>query len=243
MKLKNIKVIDTNRSNVTFVCNVGAAVARGKYINFLHDDDYLLPGGLCALIHTAEKTGCRWIIGSAQVVDDKGGLLSAVESRSKGNLLADLLAGESPHMSYCLLERQTFLDVGGFDPAMKIYEDRDLCWRLAIHHDVHSTDQVVACVRVSGSPGSAFDFSTIGTFSRMIRERILSAPDALRRVQDSARRSVVLRGRVSRQCVFSAMLNLQAGQIWTALNRLTWCCRVTGLHFLFPGFWRGVLLR
>ncbi len=244
MQDKKVRVIDTNRSNVTFVCNVGAAAARGRYVNFLHDDDYLLPGGLCALVDAARSSGCRWAIGSAQVVDEEGQPLTEVDSSgATGNLLAELLVGECPHMSYCLVEREAFMEAGGFDPIMRIYEDRDLCWRLALRWDVHSTPARVACVRVSGSPGSAFDFRTIGTYSRMIRDRILSSPSALRRLQDSVRRSVILRGRACRHCLFAGALNLKGGQVWAALSRLTWLVRLAGAYVILPAFWKGLLLR
>ena len=44
-----VKVIDSHSSLIP-VSNLGARMATGKYINFLHDDDYLLPGALNALV-------------------------------------------------------------------------------------------------------------------------------------------------------------------------------------------------
>jgi glycosyltransferase involved in cell wall biosynthesis len=39
-----VTVVNTNRAKLCMARNVGAAVATGKYLYFLDDDDYLLPG-------------------------------------------------------------------------------------------------------------------------------------------------------------------------------------------------------
>lgn len=246
MRSPQVQILNTQRAGVTFVCNAGAAHARGRYLKFLHDDDYLLPGGLRAMIEAAQSADRRWIIGSAQVVDDDGAPISEIASGATGNLLASILAGEAAHMSYCLIERKAFLDAGGFDSQMKIYEDGDLCWRLALRHDVGSTPQKVACVRISGSAGSAFDFNVMPTYFRLLRERILNTPEAFARVRDSAHHSPAwIRGGVLRQSLVSAALHLRAGRVWMALSRLSWCARApaAGSALFTAAFWRGVLLR
>ena len=45
LKSPRIKVVNTNRVERCVARNVGAALASGKYLHFLDDDDYLVSGG------------------------------------------------------------------------------------------------------------------------------------------------------------------------------------------------------
>ena len=237
-----IRVITTSRSGVCMACNAGAAIARGKYLKFLHDDDYLLTGGLAKLLEVAENSGCVWAIGGSRVVDELGRVLAEHGDRViPGNSFALWIADEVVHIDECLISRQAFIQVGGFDPAIKIAEDRDLECRLALHYEVAGTDRVVACIRVAGSDGSAFDFANIAHYWRLIRERAFDAPDALCRVQDSVETDVVLRGRVCRSYLNSGVLNLRSGKVWLAGSRFTCSLRLMGWHCLTKQFWLGLL--
>ncbi|OQA20035.1 MAG: Glycosyl transferase family 2 [Chloroflexi bacterium ADurb.Bin360] len=238
---RGVRVIDANRCRLNFVCNLGAAVAKGKYLKFLHDDDYLLPGGLRALVESAERTGATWVVGGSQVLDDGGGVLFTIDRPGlSGNWFATSVVGEVVHMSDCLISRQAFMEVGGFDPQVKISEDRDLECRLSLQGDVASTNHVVACVRVSGSAGSAYDFSNIVIYSRLVRERAFDAPGAFARIIDSVRSSAYLRGRTVRGYLYSGVLNLLARKVWLAGSRFTCGLRLANWHVVQPAFWRGV---
>lgn len=50
-----VQIITTNQVGRAIGSNVGAALARGKYLHFLHDDDFLYPGAIKALLEAAEK--------------------------------------------------------------------------------------------------------------------------------------------------------------------------------------------
>lgn len=237
-----ILVITTNRSGVCMACNTGAAIAKGKYIKFLHDDDYLLIGGLTKLLEAAENSGFAWAIGGSRVIDHEGQLLAEYGNRAvPSNSFALWIADEAIHIDECLISREAFLQVGGFDPVMEIAEDRDLECRLALHHQVAITDSVVACIRVAGSTESSFSFTNIAHYWRLVRERAFDAPNALSRIQDSVKTDTVLRGRACRGYLKSGALNLRSGRVWLAGSRFTCCLRLMGFHCLSMQFWRGVL--
>src|SRR5688572_742999 len=71
-KHPQVRVIITNRAERSLACNVGAAIGRGKYVKFLHDDDYLLPGALRRLLELAEAApeSAVWFYGALNCVDN-----------------------------------------------------------------------------------------------------------------------------------------------------------------------------
>ncbi|MEZ4555379.1 MAG: glycosyltransferase family 2 protein [Caldilineaceae bacterium] len=76
-----------------------AEMAAGKYINFLHDDDYLLPGALRALMDAAEASGDVWVCGAYNLIDDDGRFMSTVRPVFRKNFFAKLVAGECLHLA------------------------------------------------------------------------------------------------------------------------------------------------
>ncbi len=236
----NITVIDSHRSGLAHACNTGAAIAKGEYLQFLHDDDYLLDNGLIALLSAACNSGCKWVIGSAVITDDNGNKLYEIDSSNvRGNILAEFVANASSHVSYCLFHRRTFLKLGGFT-VMNSCEDRDLFARFALYHDVSSTTMPVSCVIRSGGAASHYRNMDIKRDYRMTRERILDT-SYQKRLSDSLKGRVSLRGRVCRQMIFSSILHLLKLDIFRSLDRFFWSCYFAGFYIVYPSFWRGLL--
>ncbi len=240
----NIVVVETNRTGLCFACNAGASIARGDYLKFLHDDDYLLEGGLIALLAAAHNGRYKWVIGSALIVDDNGNKVYALDSSDvKGNILAEFMAGESIHVSYCLFHRQAFLDLGGFNTEELKYsaEDRDLAARFASRFDVTSTSRQVACVRLSGGGASAYSSVNTAYYHNLARERIFSFRKFHKRLSDSLKRRTSLRGRVCRQMLSSSLLNLNQRNVCLTIDRLFWCVYFASGYVFYPAFWTGLL--
>lgn len=237
----NIMIINSNRSGLAHACNTGASIARGEYLQFLHDDDYLLENGLIELLAAACNSGCRWVIGSAIIVDDDGNKLYEIDSsNTTGNIFAEFVANASPHVSYCLIYRRTFLEIGGFT-VMRSCEDRDLFARISLYHDVTSTKVPVTCVIRSCGQASHYRDMDIRDDYRATRERILDTRHYQRRLSDSLKRSVSLRGRVVRQMIFSSILNLKNMDVFRSLDRLFWSCYFANRYVIYPSFWKGLV--
>lgn len=237
-----VKVINSH-SNMIDALNKGAELASGTYINFLDDDDYLLPGALKALLDKAKSTDCDWVYGAYNLVDDDGNFISVVQPQIRGNILALLVGGENLHFAASLIRRDAYLKAGGMDPQVLIWGDLDLECQIALLGDFDGISSVIAVVRLSGGAGSLFDYSGLTQDYRRIREKVFNTHDALARIQDSVQGNVFLRGRACRAYLFSAVLNFLAGHIIVASGRVISLLRLAGLQPALPDFWRGLFFR
>lgn len=240
LKSESVKIENTYHCERSVARNVGAAIASGKYLHFLDDDDYLLPGGLRALLDVAETSECDWIYGAHNRVDNEGNFMSLNRPPIRGNIFGLLLAGESIHLCPSLIKRDAFLRIGGFDPLLTTIEDRDLQSRIALTSDFERTDYVIGNVRIGPGGESTTDWSNAKQDNRTVREKLLNAPEALLRLLDSVQGNVHLRGRCCRAYLLSGFLNLKSGQIFIALSRFFSVFGLAGFYPLLPEFWRGL---
>ena len=133
---EQVRVIDTNRHERSVARNTGAAVARGKYLHFLDDDDLILPGALNAFWELSQAREAAWYYGSYQTVDNNGDFVSEFQPDLNGNIFAWLVAGEAIPLQASILRNSDFFAAGAFDPQITGIEDRDLGRRMALQGDI-----------------------------------------------------------------------------------------------------------
>ncbi len=223
--------------------NTGAAIAKGKYLHFLDDDDVLLPGALEAFWIMDQQTTADWFHGGWRTVNNEGEQVAEFRPPLDGNISALLVSGEALPFQASLLRTSTFFKVGGYDPLPEVIgvEDRDLGRRLAQVGTVAHVPAVVARIRI-GEAGSTTPWSATAERDRCSRDKALSALGAFSKLHQSAR-VPYWRGRVCRAYFASAAWNFHGGNVITAISRVFPALSFAAPSFLARGFWTGLRTR
>jgi GT2 family glycosyltransferase len=153
-------------------CNIGAKAARGKFLLFLNNDVLITPGSVDGLVARYKSSFSPGAIGPKFLYPNgllqEAGAFVLTSGRSfqqgKGGIEPDRHFARGVHIvDYCsaaclLIERDTFMKHGGFDPIFEpaYFEDADLCFRLrakglytyyasdvSVYHEENATSAVL----------------------------------------------------------------------------------------------------
>jgi GT2 family glycosyltransferase len=140
-------------------------VAKGRYFYFLDDDDMASPQTLAKMVGRLDETGHGVAIGVVRPFGPEGSKVVAAEKehyeaaqktmkrlRTRFMLVSHLLFKPSIIVcSACMIRRQAFDELGGFDPALPLYEDVTMYIR-AIRRFGYDFVNAVLLERRTGEP-------------------------------------------------------------------------------------------
>lgn len=249
---ERVRIIDTNRHNRSVARNTGAAIARGRYLHFLDDDDWMLPDAFESLWELASASQAAWLYGAFRLVDNAGKTVVEVFPDERDNCYVQLIAGEWIPLQASLIESKAFFAVGGFASLHSLlggYEDIDLSRLIVRHCDMAGTPNVVTSIRV-GDVGSTTNYVDMFNQNRQSREKALSTPGSFARMRASVSvspsDSSYWYGRIIYYYLASLRWNLQHKRLFTAASRGVYALAgfsVAGRHILSARFWCGVSKR
>ena len=140
--------------------NTAVRASVGEFVALLDADDVWLPCRLAeSLKILAERPEAGLAYGLVTNIDAEGrpaGTFWGNPKYSEGHIAPHIYMRkvELPCPSVTF-RRRCIDEVGVFDPAMKTIEDRDLCLRIALRHEVAFIPKVIAYYRVSAGSMSS----------------------------------------------------------------------------------------
>ena len=235
-------IVDTQRWERSVARNTGAAIARGRFLHFIDDDDWLVPGSLQAMRAQCEQATAQWVYGDTELIDRSGKRELILKPRLQGNVYAQVMAGEWIPLQASLIRRDAFWQAGGFDPHLARGEDNDLLRRIALLGDVAPADQLFAVVGM-GEAGSTTEQQR-GWYApaRVGIERLLLQDVSWQRLWTSAD-DAYWQGRIVRLYATSAYWNLRQRQLGIGLLRLVTAGAAllrASRHLFNPALWRAI---
>ena len=155
-----IDVVSLDHRGRSAARNEGVCRATGEFVAFLDSDDLWLPGKLAkqgALL--ARDPGAVMAAGPAFIADidrnvdrsstDKHRRWAARFAREGCGI--DAIARRCPiFTSTVMVRRKAFLDIGGFDPTLDVYEDLDLYARLCTRGHIAWLPEPLSMQRIHG---------------------------------------------------------------------------------------------
>lgn len=240
-KSEQVQVITTNRRERSIARNTGAAIAKGQYLHFLDDDDWLAPNAYQHLRELSQASDAKWLYGMSQLVDREDHPLIQLRHGLQGNCFVQAMAGEWIPLQASWIERKTFMRIGGFNPLLTGPEDIDLLRRVLLEEEIAETPNIVAHITMGGE-GSTTDYDRHPQASRWARENILDLSNVFQRMRSSAV-NAFWRGRMLRIYLTSLVWNVQHRRLFTAASRMFHALAsilLAGPHLTTKGFWQAV---
>lgn len=237
-----VRIIDTNKCERSFARNTGAAMAAGKYLAFLDDDDWMLPGALQNFWELSVRhPEAVWLYGGIRIVNELGSVLAEINSSLGGDCFAQIMGGAWAPIQVSMIQAKAFFEIGGFSPFIRGTEDEDLCRRVAFHGEFANTSQVLACLFRGKTWHTSTNYRRAPEDVKLSRDLILSKPGVFQRLRASADTSY-WHGRVLRVYLSTISWNFKRKRFFTAVSRVfhSLVFFMSSIHRIFSSqFWSG----
>jgi glycosyltransferase involved in cell wall biosynthesis len=240
---ERVRFIHTQQREKCFARNTGAAIARGKYLHFLDDDDWILPNALETFWELTQRNEKDKVFyGGVKLVDTTGNCLGELNLSRSGNCYTQLVAGSLILSLGLLVETEAFFSVGGFNSKFRVTEDTDLWRRLAYRYNFVNTSVNVACALKGEGWNTSANYTDAVENNRLSRDMALSVAGAFGRLRNSASTGY-WQGRIVQAYLASTRWNIQKKQPFTAISRFIFGMLgfvLAGRNVFSVDFWRAM---
>ncbi|MFT4283121.1 MAG: glycosyltransferase family 2 protein [Candidatus Woesearchaeota archaeon] len=152
LRSKKLKVFrNAKNSGGPFSRNKGLSLAKGEFINFLDDDDYLYPKKIELQVKKFLSSSKKDLgVVTCDVKYERLDLSEVKKNRKKGRIYKDLLKSYCVFATHSMLIKKVFLDdIGGFDLKLASNQEYDLAIKLSKYSDFDYVPKVLCEVKES----------------------------------------------------------------------------------------------
>jgi len=182
-----VRALRQPNAGVAAARNTGLTLARGRHVLFLDSDDWLLPGGLDALVAAAElraESGRTAMVFGDWTMADVAGREFARHTARKPLLTHNDLLDSASLLLHCVLLPTDLAKAVRFDGSLKLIEDTDFwlratapCAQRPSGVSIHHCGAAVGGYRVTGASRSA-DFAGMLGWTGHVYRRAFEAAHA-----------------------------------------------------------------
>ncbi len=136
---------NSDNRGACFSRNRGLEVAIGDYINFLDDDDELLPGKIELQVNLFQQSQDPELgMVTCHLLDCRSGDEKIIENRIRGDVYKEMLSGFAVSGTEAMLfKRSVFDQIKGFDENLESSQEYDLFIRASEFCTIDFVDQVL----------------------------------------------------------------------------------------------------
>ncbi|MGD2131423.1 MAG: glycosyltransferase family 2 protein [Maricaulaceae bacterium] len=123
------RIVSEADEGISDALNKGVALARGRYVHFIHADDHLTAEFYDVAVNALEETGAPFVFGD--LVMERGG--KPAYTMVGEPLYASIIPRRMPNLNHptCVVRKEIYDQVGGFDLKYRCAMDYDWFLRAA----------------------------------------------------------------------------------------------------------------
>jgi glycosyltransferase involved in cell wall biosynthesis len=164
-----VEVAKDGGTGISNAMNLGASLARGSHILFLHSDDYLNSTESLGSLYEELDPDADWYVSNCIYVDGKGAALELAPRIPRD--LGDLIRRNTISHPSTVMKKSFLQHLGSFDTSLKLAMDYDL-WLKAIRaSQPHQSASVLSNFRIHESGASSSQLSNLARETLRVRLR------------------------------------------------------------------------